>query len=70
MIFNLTVNEGACPPPAPTPEAGVFHVRAFYTETDAGHLFGPFGTREAAEACANTLAGRTDVVKAVIEEGV
>lgn len=66
MTFNLTVNEGGtCPQPA-TP--GVFHVRAFYTETTAGHLFGPFGTREAAEACANVLAGRSDVVKATIEE--
>lgn len=68
MIFNLTVNEGSCPPaPAPTP--GTYHVRAFYTETDSGHLFGPFGTREAAEQCATVLAARSGVIKAVVEGG-
>lgn len=66
MNLNLTVNEGGSSPPV-TP--GTFNVRAFYSETDAGHLFGPFGTREAAEQCAVVLAGREGVIKVIIEGG-
>lgn len=66
MNLNVSVYETGSPaPPASTP--GTFNVRAFYTETDAGHLYGPFSTREKAEECAVTLSARTDVVKAVVE---
>lgn len=64
MNLYLTVNEAST---STTATPGTFNVRAFYTETDAGHLFGPFATREAAEACATTLAARADVIKATIE---
>ena len=65
MNLNITVNEsGNCTPSTP----GSFQVRAFYDgQQDAGHEFGPFSTREAAEQCANTLAGRDDVASVVIE---
>jgi hypothetical protein len=66
MNLQITVNEAASTPPPNTP--GTFHVRAHYTETDAGHLFGPFATKEAAENCATVLAAREGVVKATIEE--
>lgn len=46
---------------------GTFQVRAFYTETDEGHLFGPFSTKERAESCLLVLAGRTAVIKAQLE---
>lgn len=65
MNLNVTVNEAASSPPS-TP--GTFHVRAFYSETDAGHLFGPFGTREAAEECALNLAARPGVIAATVED--
>jgi len=67
MANNLTINlnDTGC---ADTPcTAGTFNVRAFYTEVDAGHVFGSFKSREAAEKCVLVLAGREDVVKAVIE---
>ena len=65
MTLNLTINEapGATPPVTP----GSYQVRAFYSETDAGHVYGPFGTREQAEATLTVLAARSGVVKAVIE---
>ncbi len=66
MNFNLTVNEPAAPPPS-TP--GTFNVRAFYNETDAGHLFGPFSTKEAAEQCVLALAARAGVINVTIEGG-
>ena len=65
MALNLTVNENAAPAPAVTP--GAFQVRAFYTETDAGHVFGPFSTKESAEQCAVTLAARSGVISATVE---
>lgn len=68
MTLNQTFNEaGGCSPPS-TP--GQFNVRAFYTENDAGHLFGVFTTRERAEECVNTLAARPGVINATIEEVV
>ena len=54
------------PSDVPVPSTS-WRVRAFYTETDAGHLFGPFLTRAAAEACVQVLAGRPEVIAAVIE---
>lgn len=68
MTLNLTVNEGNCSPPPST--VGVFNVRAHYTEADAGHLYGTFGTRQEAEHCLLVLAARSDVVYATIEEVV
>lgn len=46
---------------------GNFNVRAFYNETDAGHLFGVFSSRESAEKCLLILAARSDVIRATIE---
>lgn len=60
---TINVNEN-CGPQTP----GNFAVRAFYTETDAGHVFGVFTTRERAEQCLLVLAARPGVVKATIEE--
>ena len=67
MNLSITVNEAAVAPPPATP--GTFHVRAFYNETDAGHLTGPFSTREKAEECAVALASKPGVLKAVVEGG-
>lgn len=65
MNLNITVNESG---ESSTQTPGIYNVRAFYDEVSAGHLFGPFGTREQAEECALVLAGRTGVVRAVVEE--
>jgi len=65
MNLNVTVNEAAPSPPASTP--GNYQVRARYTETDAGHIFGPFSTKETAEQCAVTLAARDGVINATVE---
>lgn len=62
--MTTTVNVGGDCPATP----GTFNVRAHYNEADNGHLFGPFSTREKAEACALTLAGRGNVIKATVEE--
>lgn len=67
MNLSITVNEAA--PAAPPSTPGAYQVRAFYSEVDAGHLFGPFSTLEAAERCATVLAARPDVVKATVEGG-
>ncbi len=64
MNLNVTVNEG-CPSAPSTP--GTYNVRAHYNETDAGQLFGPFGSRERAEECLLVVAARPDVIKAEIE---
>lgn len=69
MNLNLTVNE-SCGGSTSAPITGTFYVRAFYTEIDAGHLSGPFGTKQAAEQAVVALLARTGVVKATIEEGV
>ncbi len=64
--MQLTQNFSECPPPSVvTP--GNFNVRAFYTETDAGHIFGTFTSREKAENCLLVLAARSDVIKATVE---
>jgi hypothetical protein len=64
--MTLTVYEGGCATPPPTP--GTFQVRAKYKQmADAGHLYGPFASREAAEACALALAGRESVQAVTIE---
>lgn len=47
---------------------GPFVVRAYFTEADAGHTFGPFSTRQAAQECAIALAGRAGVIRVTIEE--
>lgn len=60
---STTVNVNDCCPVTP----GTFSVRVHYTEVDAGHLFGTFTSREAAEKCLLILAGRADVVFATIE---
>lgn len=65
MTLQIIVNEAAASAPPSTP--GNFQVRAFYTETDAGHVFGPFSTKETAEQCAVTLAARPGVLRAVVE---
>lgn len=65
MNLNITVNEAAGCPPA---TAGTFWVRAKYNEADAGKLYGPFATREAAEHCVTTLAARDGVLSAAVEE--
>lgn len=65
MTLNLTVNEGSSPAAPIT--LGTFNVRAHYNETDAGQLFGPFSTKEAAEQCILILAGRQGVVKVELE---
>lgn len=67
MNLNITVNEA--PAAAPPATASIYFVRAHYNEADAGHLYGPFATLQAAEQCALVLAGREGVVKAVIETG-
>lgn len=64
--LNVTMNEGCGESETTTP--GSFNVRAHYNETDAGHLYGTFSSKEAAEKCVLVLAGRADVVKATIEE--
>ena len=55
--------------PAATP--GNFNVRAYYTDNDAGHLFGPFSCHQEAERCLLALAGHAaqagGVLRAVIE---
>lgn len=62
---TIHLNEG-CPQ---TP--GTYHVRAFYEGApDAGHLYGPFASRERAEQAALALAARAGVLKALIEEAV
>lgn len=58
----VNVNPDSCPG-----TTGVFNVRAFYTETDNGHIFGTFTTRERAEECVLVLAARSNVVKAQVE---
>lgn len=65
MTLNLTINEASGTTPSSTP--GTYNVRAKYTETDAGHVFGPFSTREKAEECLVTLSARTGVITAEIE---
>jgi hypothetical protein len=68
MNLNITVNEAGQSAPV---TLGTYHVRAFYVgQQDSGHLFGPYGTRQAAEQCALVLSGRANVEKATIEEGV
>jgi hypothetical protein len=54
--------------PSPPAPPAAFVVRAFYTETDSGHLYGPFATRERAEDCAIALAARPGVIRAAVEE--
>lgn len=58
----VNVND-ACPPPTP----GTFQVKVHYTEVDAGFIFGPFASREAAERCLLVVSGRTDIKKAELE---
>ncbi len=67
MNLSIVVNEAVPTSPPATP--GTFNVRAFYTEADAGHLFGPFATQQAAEQCVITLAARVGVIKVTIEGG-
>lgn len=63
--FNCADTPASLPPPT-TP--GNFSVRARYqNQLDAGHLYGPFSTREAAERCVLVLSSRTDVLVATIE---
>ncbi len=62
---TVNVGTGECPT---TP--GTFHVRAHFTESDVGTLFGPVASREAAEKLLLTLAARNDIKKAEIEGGV
>lgn len=62
---NTTVNVNESCPVTP----GTFNVRAHYSEVDAGHVYGPFASREAAERCVLTLAARAGVVKATVEGG-
>lgn len=66
MSFSQTVNVNDCGS-SETQTVGTFNVRAHYNETDAGHLFEAFTTRERAEQCLLVLAGRADVIKAKIE---
>lgn len=63
MTTSTIVNVNDCQPSTP----GTFVVRAFYTENDQGHLFGPFSTKENAEQCAIVLAARSGVIKATVE---
>lgn len=68
MNLNVTVNETCSSTPPPSPP-GAWRVRAFYlTQQDAGHVYGPFSSREAAERCACNLALRAEARSAVIEE--
>ena len=68
MNVSFVVNEAACETPPSTP--GVFNVRVKYLNTqDAGHLSGPFGSREAAERAAVAAMSRAEVESATIETG-
>lgn len=68
MNLSITVNEAASETPPPTP--GVFNVRVKYLNAqDAGHVSGPFGTKEAAEKAVIAALTRAEVQSAVIETG-
>lgn len=63
--INISENCGCNTQNPTTP--GVFYVRLFFKNlVDAGHVSGPFHTRESAERFAAIAASRTDVQKALI----
>jgi len=49
-------------------KSGMYWVRAWYDDRDAGHLFGPFDKQDEAEECVVVLASRDNVRSAKIEE--
>lgn len=64
-MTTINVNEASCPAAPPTPSTpGTFTLRAWYTgPADAGHVSGPFATRESAERAMTAMLYRENVIR-------
>jgi hypothetical protein len=51
------------------PPEKVYIVRVWYDARENGRTYGPFDKRQDAEECVKVLAGRSDVLSALVEEG-
>lgn len=68
-MTTINVSEGCTAPPPPvTP--GTFHLRVWFTgAADAGHVTGPFATRESAERAMVAALHRDSVIRIELTEG-